>query len=65
MTDRDEDPLASHAQLFGLDRIGRKPVIVSGLAGVALASLCFGMSSTFWQVLLFRALAGGLTGNVA
>ncbi|KAG8875169.1 hypothetical protein FRB97_005352 [Tulasnella sp. 331] len=47
------------------DRIGRKPVIISGLVGVALASSCFGTSTKFWHTLLFRAMAGGLTGNVA
>ncbi|KAG9001956.1 hypothetical protein FRB93_011928 [Tulasnella sp. JGI-2019a] len=47
------------------DRIGRKPVIISGLTGVALASSCFGLSTKFWHTLVFRAMAGGLTGNVA
>ncbi|KAG8847042.1 hypothetical protein FRB96_001692 [Tulasnella sp. 330] len=66
------DSLFSVAQLMTIfqwgrlsDRIGRRPVIISGLTGVALASLCFGLSTSFWQVLAFRAMAGGLTGNVA
>ncbi|KAG8888161.1 hypothetical protein FRB98_008270 [Tulasnella sp. 332] len=47
------------------DRIGRRPVIVFGLSGVALASLCFGLSTSFWQILASRAMAGGLSGNIA
>ncbi|KAG8897002.1 hypothetical protein FRB99_008519, partial [Tulasnella sp. 403] len=46
-------------------RIGRKPVVITGLAGVAVASFCFGLSPSFWQILLSRAIAGGLSGNVA
>ncbi|KAG9034984.1 hypothetical protein FRB95_012274 [Tulasnella sp. JGI-2019a] len=66
------DSLFAAAQLMTVfqwgrlsDRIGRRPIIISGLSGVALASLCFGLSTSFWQVVFFRAMAGGLTGNVA
>ncbi|KAG8981009.1 hypothetical protein FRC05_003909 [Tulasnella sp. 425] len=34
------------------DRIGRKPVIIVGLSGVSVATLCFGLSRTLWQLLL-------------
>ncbi|KIO26752.1 hypothetical protein M407DRAFT_234198 [Tulasnella calospora MUT 4182] len=47
------------------DRIGRKPVIIIGLSGVTIATVCFGLSSTLWQLLLSRALIGALCGNVA
>ncbi|KAG8981010.1 hypothetical protein FRC05_003910 [Tulasnella sp. 425] len=47
------------------DRIGRKPVILIGLSGVSVATLCFGLSHTLWQLLLSRALIGALCGNVA
>ncbi|KAG9015942.1 hypothetical protein FRB90_004118 [Tulasnella sp. 427] len=47
------------------DRIGRKPVILIGLSGVTVATLCFGLSNTLWQLLLSRALIGALCGNVA
>lgn len=47
------------------DRIGRKPVIIIGLSGVTVATLCFGLSRTLWQLLLSRALLGALCGNVA
>ncbi|KAG9006934.1 hypothetical protein FRB94_014769 [Tulasnella sp. JGI-2019a] len=47
------------------DRVGRKPVVMCGLFGVAIASSCFGLSTKLWHMLVFRAMAGGLTGNVA
>lgn len=40
-------------------------MMLIGLSGVGLASFGFGLSTSFWQVLFFRALAGGLTGNAA
>lgn len=45
------------------DRWGRKPVLVFSLAGVALASSLFGMSSSLWQMILFRCLAGFFAGS--
>ncbi|KAG8989398.1 hypothetical protein FRB90_002252 [Tulasnella sp. 427] len=66
------DSLFAVAQLFTIfqwgrlsDRIGRRPVILTGLAGVAAGSLCFGLSTSFNQMLLGRAMAGALSGNVA
>ena len=47
-----------------IDRIGRKPVLIMGLAGAALTTLLFGFSKTFAWALAMRALAGGLSGNV-
>ncbi|KAG8981016.1 hypothetical protein FRC05_003916 [Tulasnella sp. 425] len=47
------------------DRIGRRPVVLIGLSGVSVATLCFGLSNTLWQLLLSRALIGALCGNVA
>ncbi len=29
------------------DRIGRKPVLLTGLAGLCISMLCFGLSKTF------------------
>ncbi|TDL19281.1 member of major facilitator superfamily multidrug-resistance, DHA1 sub-family [Rickenella mellea] len=46
------------------DYIGRKPVVATGLFGVSLAMYIFGLSKTFWALLISRCLAGGLTGNV-
>ncbi|KZO92165.1 MFS general substrate transporter [Calocera viscosa TUFC12733] len=47
------------------DRIGRKPVVLLGLAGVTLSTLLFGLSRRLWLTILARCLAGGLSGNSA
>jgi predicted MFS family arabinose efflux permease len=44
------------------DRIGRKPVLVFSLAGIAAASALFGLSATLWQMVVFRCLAGLFAG---
>ncbi len=46
------------------DRIGRKPVLVFSLAGVAVATATFGLSKTIWQMILFRCCAGIFAGTV-
>jgi MFS family permease len=46
------------------DRIGRKPVIVFSLAGVAIATSAFGVSKTIWQMVLFRCCTGVLAGAI-
>ena len=46
------------------DRIGRKPVLVFSLAGVAVATALFGLSKTIWQLIFFRCLAGVFAGTV-
>ena len=45
------------------DHVGRKPVLLLGLFGLALSMMCFGLSHTFWAVVASRALAGALNGN--
>ncbi|KAI5921530.1 MFS general substrate transporter [Camillea tinctor] len=47
------------------DRYGRKPVVLIGLAGVAVSSLIFGLAKTYWVALLARFVGGALNGNVA
>ncbi|KAK8075819.1 hypothetical protein PG997_010482, partial [Apiospora hydei] len=47
------------------DRVGRKPVVLAGLGGVALSSLLFGLSTKYWVALLARFVGGALNGNVA
>jgi multidrug resistance protein len=49
------------------DRIGRRPVLLIGLAGSALSYLLFGLAGTFWLLLISRIVAGGMgaTVNVA
>ena len=34
------------------DRIGRKPVILIGLFGTTLSMLAFGLSRTFWALIV-------------
>ncbi len=49
------------------DRVGRRPVLLVGLAGSALSYLLFGLAGSFWVLLLSRMVAGGkgATVNVA
>ncbi|TAQ85826.1 hypothetical protein B7494_g5832 [Chlorociboria aeruginascens] len=46
------------------DKIGRKPVLLTGLAGTALSMLIFGLSPNLPVALLARALGGLLNGNI-
>lgn len=46
------------------DRIGRKPVILTGLTGTALSVLMFGFSKNLTMALTARALGGLLNGWV-
>lgn len=44
------------------DKIGRKPVLLAGLAGTAISMLVFGFASSLPIALLGRALGGLLNG---
>ncbi|TFK35557.1 member of major facilitator superfamily multidrug-resistance, DHA1 sub-family [Crucibulum laeve] len=46
------------------DRVGRKPVILTGLLGLSISMYCFGLSRTFWGLVLSRSLNGALNGNI-
>lgn len=46
------------------DIIGRKPVLLTGLAGTALSMLIFGFAPSLPVALLARALGGLLNGNI-
>lgn len=46
------------------DRVGRKPVILVGLFGLSLSMYCFGLSRSFWRLVISRSLAGALNGNI-
>ncbi|TFL03784.1 major facilitator superfamily domain-containing protein [Pterulicium gracile] len=46
------------------DHIGRKPVILIGLLGLSISMFAFGLSKTFWSLVLSRALNGALNGNI-
>ncbi|WVQ71733.1 hypothetical protein IAR50_001274 [Cryptococcus sp. DSM 104548] len=47
------------------DKIGRKPVLLLGLTGVAISGSLFGLAKSFWAMIVFRCLSGALNGNVA
>ncbi|KAF7984626.1 hypothetical protein HWV62_12847 [Athelia sp. TMB] len=47
------------------DRIGRRPIILCGVTGVALSTFLFGLSTSLPMMLVFRALAGLSSGNAA
>ncbi|KAI0364963.1 MFS general substrate transporter [Pilatotrama ljubarskyi] len=45
------------------DHIGRKPVLLVGVGGLCLSMICFGLSKTFWGLVISRSLVGLLNGN--
>lgn len=45
------------------DRLGRKPVLLVGLSGLCLSMILFGLSTTFWALVVSRCLVGLLNGN--
>ncbi len=47
------------------DKYGRRPCLLWGVALNGVAMIQFGFASTYGQAVLGRALAGGLSGNVA
>ena len=46
------------------DKIGRKPVVIIGLAGTLISMLMFGFAKSLPVALLARALGGVLNGNI-
>ncbi len=46
------------------DRIGRRPVLLTGLAGSALSYLLFAFATGFWTLLASRIVAGGMGATV-
>ncbi|KAH9945434.1 MFS general substrate transporter [Epithele typhae] len=46
------------------DRIGRKPVLLTGVGGLCISMLCFGLSKTFTGLVVSRCLVGMLNGNI-
>ncbi|KAK7956208.1 uncharacterized protein PG986_005430 [Apiospora aurea] len=46
------------------DRVGRKPVLLTGLIGTALSVLIFGFAQNLWVALAARAIGGLLNGNM-
>ncbi|KAI9437152.1 MFS general substrate transporter [Lactarius indigo] len=46
------------------DKVGRKPVLLFGLLGTIFSSILFGLSRSFWALVLSRCLHGMLNGNI-
>ncbi|KAI1159695.1 major facilitator superfamily transporter [Nemania serpens] len=46
------------------DRVGRKPVLVFSLAGVAVSTALFGIAKSIPQMVLFRCAAGVFAGSI-
>ncbi|KAF9463622.1 major facilitator superfamily domain-containing protein [Collybia nuda] len=46
------------------DIIGRKPILLGGMAGLALSMFSFGLSKNYWMLLISRAAQGAFNGNV-
>ncbi|KAK7927169.1 hypothetical protein PG985_004167 [Apiospora marii] len=46
------------------DRVGRKPVLLTGLMGTAVSVLIFGFAQNLWVALAARAVGGLLNGNM-
>lgn len=46
------------------DHIGRKPVLLLGLVGTVVSTILFGLSRSFWALVLSRCLNGVLNGNL-
>ncbi|KAI9453853.1 MFS general substrate transporter [Lactarius psammicola] len=46
------------------DYIGRKPILLLGLAGSVVSTILFGLSRSFWALVLSRCLNGVLNGNL-
>lgn len=46
------------------DRVGRKPILLSGCFGTMLSLLLVGFAPNFWVALFGRALGGFLNGNI-
>ena len=43
------------------DRVGRKPILMIGMFGYALAMFAFGIATKIWMLLIFRAISGILS----
>ena len=47
------------------DRIGRRPVLLVGMAGAAVSYIWLGMADALWMLFAARALGGAMAGNIA
>lgn len=47
------------------DKVGRKPILLTGLAGTGISMLVFGFAQSFPMALIARAVGGMLNGYVS
>ncbi|EGW30255.1 permease of the major facilitator superfamily [Spathaspora passalidarum NRRL Y-27907] len=47
------------------DKVGRKPILLCGLGGTAVAIIIFGFSTNFFTAMFARSLMGCFNGNIA
>jgi DHA1 family tetracycline resistance protein-like MFS transporter len=47
------------------DRFGRRPILMSSLAGACVSYVILGLADNLWMLLLSRVLAGFMAGNIA
>ncbi|KAF9453691.1 MFS general substrate transporter [Macrolepiota fuliginosa MF-IS2] len=47
------------------DYLGRKPILLLGIAALATSMLLLGISNTFWMVVLSRCVFGGFVANTS
>ncbi|PVU88629.1 hypothetical protein BB559_005462 [Furculomyces boomerangus] len=47
------------------DRIGRRPVILYGLTGSLITTICFGFTNNFYVAFTIRTIGGLINGNVS
>ena len=50
---------------FATDKVGRRPVILAGISGIAMTTILFGLSKNLPMMLISRALSGLCSGNTA
>ncbi|KAJ4488407.1 major facilitator superfamily domain-containing protein [Lentinula aciculospora] len=46
------------------DRFGRKPILLLGPLGLFFATLCFGLSTQYRDMIIFRSIQGAFNGNI-
>ncbi|KAK0551528.1 hypothetical protein OC846_003243 [Tilletia horrida] len=46
------------------DKVGRKPILITGLTGTAISISAFGLSRSLGGMVLARCIAGALNGNI-
>lgn len=49
---------------WAADHLGRRPVLVFSLGGVAIGTALFGLSRSIWQMILLRCFSGVFAGTI-